>query len=153
MLLSCMRIINNSNRIARSNETFLLSLVRSATISILRGNRRAGIFWPAAKTLQCNDRAEYRFSWPLPLQRTAKPLIPPPPAHSLARNLAAGGIITISGCPVRSLCFFTGEALRGVYAMFSFSRLRFRSGRRFPDKHGARRCRRCARRAGSSRLR
>src|ERR1700722_11403447 len=38
MSLSCMGIINNSNRIARSNETFLLSLFRSPTISILRGN-------------------------------------------------------------------------------------------------------------------
>src|SRR5271155_4291821 len=38
MPLICRRIINNSNRIARSNETFLLSLYRSATISILRGN-------------------------------------------------------------------------------------------------------------------
>src|ERR1700733_13558660 len=34
-----MRIINNSNRIARLNETVLLSLFRSATISILCRNR------------------------------------------------------------------------------------------------------------------
>src|SRR5260221_4919154 len=39
MPLICRGIINNSNRIAGSNETFLLSLFRSATISVLRGNR------------------------------------------------------------------------------------------------------------------
>ena len=42
-------IINNSNRIARSNETFLLSRFRSATISILRGNRPGRKFSASGK--------------------------------------------------------------------------------------------------------
>jgi DNA-binding transcriptional LysR family regulator len=51
MLVICGRIINNSNGITRSNETFLLSPFRSATVSVLRGNRPDRKFSPSGQTL------------------------------------------------------------------------------------------------------